>query len=83
MAKRSKFIVDMQFLFGDTLIKTGAALCNLVVLIALYCGFNMREAVVERPAGFVVIVLAMMLFALLCWQMGRNVRRHATITDVT
>lgn len=82
MAKRAKFFVDMQFLFGDTLIKTGTALCWLVALITLYCGFNMREAVVERPVGFGAILLSMLLFALLCWQLGRNVRREATITDV-
>jgi NAD-dependent dihydropyrimidine dehydrogenase PreA subunit len=51
-----KWLVDYAAI-GDTLIKTGTALCWLVALITLYCGFNMREAVVERPVGFGAILL--------------------------
>jgi ABC-type nickel/cobalt efflux system permease component RcnA len=81
MAKRSKLGVDLQYLLGDTLIKTGAALVWLVILIGLYTPFTLREAVAEGMVGYVTMIAGMLLFAFGLWQWGRVVRREATIAD--
>jgi hypothetical protein len=81
MAKRSKASVDFQYLLGDTLIKTGAALVCLVALIGLYTPFTLREAVEEGMIGYIGMIGGMLLFAFGLWQWGRVVRREATIAD--
>lgn len=81
MAKRSKLSVDLQFLLGDTLIKTGAALVWLVILIALYTPFGLGDVVRDGMIGYAGMVGGMLLFALGLWQWGRTVRREATIAD--
>lgn len=81
MAKRSKSSVDFQYLMGDTLIKTGAALVWLVILIGLYTPFTLRDAVREGMVGYLGMIGGMLLFAAGLWQWGRVVRREATIAD--
>lgn len=81
MAHPSKFSVDMQFLFGDTLIKTGAALVWLVAAIGLYTPFSLRDALRENMTGYLGMIAGMLLFALGLWQWGRKVREQATIAD--
>ena len=81
MSKRSKSSVDFQYLLGDTLIKTGAALVWLVILIGLYTPFTLREAVQDGMIGYVGMIGGMLLFAVGLWQWGRVVRREATIAE--
>lgn len=81
MPKRSKASVDFQFLFGDTLIKTGAALVWLAILIGLYTGVTFREAVAEGLVGYLGMLGGMLLLAVGLWQWGRKVREEATIAD--
>jgi len=81
MAHPSKFSVDMQFLFGDTLIKTGAALVWLVAAIGIYTPVSLREALRENMIGYLGMIAGMLLIALGLWQWGRKVREQATIAD--
>lgn len=81
MAQRSKMSVDFQFLFGDTLIKTGAALVWLVIAIALYTPFTLRDALRENMVGYLGMIGGMLVLALGLWQWGRKVREQATIAD--
>lgn len=81
MSKRSKASVDFQFLLGDTLIKTGAALVWLTILIGLYTPFTLGDAIRDGMVGYVGMIAGILLFAVGLWQWGRNVRREATIAD--
>ena len=81
MATRSKMSVDLQYLLGDTLIKTGAALIWLVILIGLYTPISFREALRDGMVSFVGMNIGILIFALGLWQWGRGIRREATIAD--
>ena len=81
MSKRSKASVDLQFLLGDTLIKTGAALVWLVILIGLYTPFTFRDAIREGMIGYIGMIAGMLVMAVGLWQWGRGIRKEATIAD--
>ncbi|MDX2235545.1 MAG: hypothetical protein NW200_13695 [Hyphomonadaceae bacterium] len=81
MPKRSKASIDFQYLLGDTLIKTGAALVWLVVLIGIYTPVTLGEAVREGMVGYIGMIAGMLLFAAGLWQWGRGIRQEATIAD--
>ena len=81
MGKRSKASVDFQFLLGDTLIKTGAALVWLAVLLGLYTGVSFREAVEAGMIGYLGMLAGILGFAVGLWQWGRRIRHDATIAD--
>ena len=81
MSKRSKASVDLQFLLGDTLIKTGAALVWLVILIGLYTPFSFGDAVREGMVGYLGMIGGMLIFAMGLWQWGRGIRQEATIAE--
>ncbi len=81
MSQRSKSSVDFQFLFGDTLIKTGAALVWLVICIALYTPFTLHDALRENMVGYLGMIAGMLVLAAGLWQWGRKVREQATIAD--
>jgi hypothetical protein len=44
--RRSRGEIDRNYFFGDVLIKTGAAVLLVLVLIALYTPFTLRDALV-------------------------------------
>ena len=81
MSKRSKANVDLQFLLGDTLIKTGAALVWLVILIGLYTPFTFRDAIREGMIGYIGMIAGILVMAVGLWQWGRGIRKEATIAD--
>jgi ABC-type nickel/cobalt efflux system permease component RcnA len=81
MAQRSKFSVDLQFMLGDALIKTGAAVVWLVIAIGLYTPFSLGDAMRENMTGYLGMIAGMLVFALGLWQWGRKVREQATIVD--
>ncbi len=83
MSKRSKASVDLQFLFGDTLIKTGVALVWLVALIGIYTPYSFGDAVREGMVGYLGMIGAILLIAMGFWQWGRGLRREATIADAS
>jgi hypothetical protein len=81
MAKRSKFMVDLQFLLGDTLIKTGIATLWLAALLAIYTRVGMPEMVERNAVGYYGMLAGMVTMAVGLWQLGRVMRREATIAD--
>lgn len=81
MSKRSKASVDMQFVWGDTLIKTGVAVVWLVAAIGLYTPFSLGEAMAQNMTGYMAMIAGLLLFAFGLWQWGRKVRELATIAD--
>lgn len=81
MGKRAKARVDMQYLMGDTLIKTGVALVWLVALIGIYTPFTLGDAVREGMIGYIGMIGGILLFAFGLWQWGRGIRREASIAD--
>lgn len=81
MAKNSKFSVDMQFMFGDALIKTGTAVVWLTICIGLYTPFSLADAMAENMTGYLGMIAGLLVFAFGLWQWGRKVREHATIVD--
>ncbi|MBL8559852.1 MAG: hypothetical protein JNM47_14105 [Hyphomonadaceae bacterium] len=81
MSRKSKSSVDMQFVWGDTLIKTGVAVVWLVAAIGLYTPFTLREAMQQNMTGYIIMIAGLLLFAFGLWQWGRKVREQATIAD--
>jgi hypothetical protein len=81
MAKRSKFSVDMQFLFGDALIKSGVATVWLAALFAAGFVSAIPEEVGRHAIGFWGMIAAMVVLAAGLWQLGRALRKEATIAD--
>lgn len=82
MAARSKFLVDVQYLLGDTLIRTGTAVIWLIALLTLYTHATMPSAIADNRFGYWGMLAGMFAIALGLWQLGRVLRRAATISDV-
>ncbi|MDZ4776592.1 MAG: hypothetical protein SGJ23_07385 [Alphaproteobacteria bacterium] len=81
MAQRSKVSVDMQFLFGDTLIKTGVAVMWLCIVIGIYTPFSLNDALAQNMVGYLSMIAGLLLLAFGLWQWGRKMREQATIAD--
>lgn len=81
MGQRSKVSVDMQFLLGDTLIKTGVAVVWLCILIGIYTPFSLNDALAQNMVGYLSMIAGLLLLAFGLWQWGRRMREEATIAD--
>lgn len=81
MSKRSKASVDFQFLLGDALIKSGAALVVFTIVVGLFTPFTLREAFAQGLYGYVATILGFLALAAGLWQGGRWLRREATIAE--
>lgn len=81
MGQRSKASVDMQFLLGDTLIKTGVAVVWLCIVIGIYTPFSLNDALEQNMTGYLAMIAGLLLFAFGLWQWGRRIREEATIAD--
>jgi hypothetical protein len=81
MSNRNKRRTDFQFLFGDTLIKTGTALIWFAGLLVLFQP-DVWQGALAGDFAAVMLVGGVLVMALGLWQWGRTVRRDATIADV-
>jgi ABC-type nickel/cobalt efflux system permease component RcnA len=80
MSTRNKRRTDFQFMFGDTLTKTGTALIWFAGLLVLFRPEIWQGAL----AGDVLpgaLIGGVLIVAFGLWQWGRGVRQEATIAD--
>lgn len=80
MSNRHKRRTDLEFLFGDTLIKTGTALIWFAGLLVLFRPEIWRQAL-TGDVGPSFMIGGILVMAMGLWQWGRNVRRDATIAE--
>jgi hypothetical protein len=79
--RRPRGEIDRNFLFGDVLIKTGAACGVALLLIGAYTPFSLRSAIEERMFDYLAVLGAFAAFGAACYLFGRHLRREATHWD--
>ncbi len=79
--RRPRGEIDRNYFFGDVLIKTGAALAVVIVMIAAYTPFTIESALRDQMYDYLAVMGVFSLIALATFSVGRHLRREATHWD--
>lgn len=79
--RRPRGEIDRNYFFGDVLIKTGAAVLIVVVLIAAYTPFTLRGALQAQMYEYIAVMGGFAAAGVILYLIGRHFRREATHWD--
>lgn len=79
--RRSRGEIDRNFLWGDILIKTGAACGVALMLVAAYTPFTLMSAIEDGMWDYLGVVGAFGAIGVACYLVGRHLRHEATHWD--
>jgi uncharacterized YccA/Bax inhibitor family protein len=79
--RRPRGEIDRNYFFGDVLIKTGAALAGVIVMISAYTPFTIDSALRDHMYDYLAVMGVFSLIAVATFMVGRHLRREATHWD--
>jgi len=79
--RRPRGEIDRNYFFGDVLIKTGAALAVVIVMISAYTPFTIESALRDHMYDYLVVMGVFSAIAVATFLVGRHLRHEATHWD--
>ena len=79
--RRPRGEIERNYFLGDVLIKTGAAVLIVIVLIAAYTPFTLEGALQERMYEYLAVMGGFAAVGVVLYLLGRHLRREATHWD--
>jgi len=79
--RRPRHEIDRNYFFGDVLIKTGAALAMVLIMIAAYTPITLQGALAEHMYDYLTVMGVFGVIALASYLAGRHLRHEATHWD--